>query len=62
MGNVAQNLPDHTICSLAYQICSSHLSKRQTSWTDQNMVLLFIDTYLRQKEDIIIQSGLHKNK
>lgn len=36
-----------------YQICSRHLSKGQTLWTDQNMVLLFINTHLRQNEQII---------
>lgn len=34
----------------AHQICSSDFSVGQTLRTDQNMVLLFADTHLKQKE------------
>lgn len=47
--------------SRTYQICPGHLGIRQTLWADQNMVLLFINTHLWQKQQSlspVLSSGL----
>lgn len=34
--------------------------ERQTSWTHKNMVLFFIDTYLRHSEDIVKKNRIYQ--
>lgn len=41
---------DDKQCCCAHQICPSHFSVGQTLRTDQNMVLLFADTHLKEKK------------
>lgn len=43
---------DDKQCCCAHQICPGHFSVGQTLRTDENVVLLFADTHLKQNENI----------
>lgn len=43
---------DDKQCRCAHQICPGHFSVGQTLRTDENVVLLFADTHLKQNENI----------